>query len=235
MQILPGKLGPRQVRAESGPSETEENADAVRVLEIRAFLIIENRLLRDALAHLLRRQGDIELSGQGGSVETTPEEVAKSGCDVALLDFLDPEWISAVREQGHKTGRAIKTIVIGMDSERSSLLEAARCGVTGYLLKSASATDLAAAVRAVARGEASLPQMCTMLFQMVAKIEGNRQVKKPTGKMGPRLRQQELMKQLAKDFTDKEIMVRHLRSCLRISRITNWIWWAAATRSNRGT
>jgi len=157
MQILPGKLGPRQVRAESGPSETGENADAVRVLEIRAFLIIENRLLRDALAHLLRRQGDIELSGQGGSVETTPEEVAKSGCDVALLDFLDPEWISAVREQGHKTGRAIKTIVIGMDSERSSLLEAARCGVTGYLLKSASATDLAAAVRAVARGEASSP------------------------------------------------------------------------------
>jgi two-component system NarL family response regulator len=162
--------------------------------------------LRDALAHLLRRQGDIELSGQGGSGETTPEEVAKSGCDVALLDFLDPEWISAVREQSHETGRAIKTILIGMDAERAPLLEAVRCGVRGYLLKDASATDVAAAVRAVARGEASCPpQMCTLLFQMVEQIEWNRQVKKPTGKMGLTLRQQKLMKLVAKGLTNKEI------------------------------
>ena len=125
MQTPLGKLGPRQVRAESGPSETEENADAVRVLEIRAFLIIENRLLRDALAHLLRRQGNIELSGQGGSGEKTPEEVAKSGCDVALLDFLDPECMSAVRKQSQEKGRAIKTIVIGMDVESAPFLR--RC------------------------------------------------------------------------------------------------------------
>jgi DNA-binding NarL/FixJ family response regulator len=206
MQIPLEKLGPRQARAESGPSETAENADAVRVLKIRVFLIIENRLLRDALAHLLRRQGHIELSGQGGSGEKTPEEVAKSGCDVALLDSLDPEWMSAVREQSCETGRAIKTIMIGMDAERAPLLEAVRCGVTGYLLKDASAADVTAAVRAVARGEASCPpQMCTMLFKTVAHIERNRQVKKPTGKMGLTLRQRKLMKLVTKGLTNKEI------------------------------
>jgi DNA-binding NarL/FixJ family response regulator len=206
MQIPVGKLGSRQVLTVNEPSEAEENADPVRVLKIRVFLIIENRLLRDVLAHLLRRQGDIELSGKGGSGETNPEEVAKSGCDIALLDFLDTEWMSVARKQGQEKGRAIKTIVIGIDAESASFLEAVRCGVTGFLLKDASAADVTAAVRAVARGEASCPpQMCATLFQTVARMVQDRQVKKATDKMGLTLRQQKLMKLVAKGMTNKEI------------------------------
>jgi DNA-binding NarL/FixJ family response regulator len=40
-------------------------------------------------------------------------------------------------------------MVIGMDAERAPFLEAVRWGVTGYLLKDASAADVGAAVRAV--------------------------------------------------------------------------------------
>jgi hypothetical protein len=112
MQIALGKLGSRQVPAVNGASEVEENADAGPVLKIRVFLIMKNRLLRDVLAHLLRRQGDVELSGKSGSGETNPEEVAKSGCDVALLDFLDPEWIAVVRKQSTGSHIAIITMVI---------------------------------------------------------------------------------------------------------------------------
>ena len=206
MQIPLRKQGPMHVLAVNGPAGAEENADVARILKIRVFLIIENRLLRDVLARLLRRQGDVELSGDGGSGETNPYEVAKSGCDVALLDFLDPEWMSVVRKQSQEKGRAIKTIVIGMDAESAPFLEAVRCGVTGYLLKDASAADVAAAVRAVARGEASCPsQLCTMLFQTVVQIERNTRVKKPTGKMGLTLRQQKLMRLVAKGLTNKEI------------------------------
>jgi DNA-binding NarL/FixJ family response regulator len=206
MQIPLRTLGPRQALAVNEPSEAEENADSVRDLKIRVFLIIGNRLLRDTLARLLRRQRDVELSGECGSGETNPEEVAKSGCDVMLLDFIDRTWVSVVREQGQEKGRAIKTIVIGMDAESTPFLEAVRCGVTGYLLKDASAADVRAAVRAVACGEASCPpQMCTLLFQAVAQMESKRQVKEPKGKMGLTLRQQKLMKLVAKGQTNKEI------------------------------
>ena len=206
MQIALGKLGPRQVPVVDRPSEAEESVESVRVLKIRVFLIIENRLLRDTLGHLLRRQGDVELSGKSGSGETNPEEVAKSGCDVALLDFLDPEWIAVVRKQSEENGRAIKTVVIGMDVDREQFLQAVRCGVTGYLLKDVSAADVTAAVRAVAHGEASCPpQMCATLFQTVAQMVQNRQVKKSTDKIGLTLRQQKLMKLVAKGMTNKEI------------------------------
>ena len=141
------KLGPRQELALNGPSGAEQNAESVRVLKIRVFLVIENRLLRDVLARRLRRQADVELSGKGGSGETKPGKVAKSGCDVALLDFIDAKWMSVVREQSQEKVRTIKTMVIGMDAERAPLLEAVRCGVTGYLLKDASAADVTAAVR----------------------------------------------------------------------------------------
>jgi two-component system NarL family response regulator len=206
MQIPLKQMGPRQELDLNGPSGAEENAESVRVLKIRVFLVIENRLLRDVLARLLRRQADVELSGKSGSGETNPGEVAKSGSDVALLDFLDPKWMSVVREQSQEKGRTIKTIVIGMDAERAAVLEAVRCGVTGYLLKDASAVDVTAAVRAVAHGEASCPpQMCATLFQTVAQMEQNRQVKKATDKMGLTLRQQKLMKLVAKGMTNKEI------------------------------
>jgi DNA-binding NarL/FixJ family response regulator len=207
MQIPLGKLGSTQGLAVNGQSEAEENADAGPVLMIRVFLVIENRLLRDVLVHLLRRHGDVEVSGKGGSNETTPEEVGKSGCDVALLDFLDPKWMSIVRKQSQEKGKAIKTILIGMDAESAPFLEAVRCGVTGFLLKDASAADVTAAVRAVARGEASCPQqMCTLLFQTVAQMERNKQVKKSTDKIGLTLRQQKLMKLVAKGLTNKEIV-----------------------------
>ena len=200
------KLGPRQELALNGPSGAEQNAESVRVLKIRVFLVIENRLLRDVLARRLRRQADVELSGKGGSGETDPGEVAKSGSDVALLDFLDPKWVSVVRVQSQEKGRTIKTIVIGMDLERAPFLEAVRCGVTGYLLKDASAADVTAAVRAVTRGEVSFPpQMCTLLFQAVAQMEGNSEESKPTDKMGLTLRQQRLMKLVARGLTNKEI------------------------------
>ena len=112
MQIPLVKLGPNQVLAVNEPSEAEENADAVRVLKIRVFLVIENRLLRDALAHLLRRHADVEVSGKSGNSETNPEEVARSGCDVMLLDFVDSTWVSVVRGKSQEKGRAIKTIAI---------------------------------------------------------------------------------------------------------------------------
>lgn len=166
---------------------------AGRVLKIRVFLLIENRLLRDVLTHLLRRQGDLELTGNGGRDETNSDEVARGGFDVALLDFVHLKWISVAREQSRVEGRAIKIVVIGMDAESAPFLEAVRCGVTGYLLKDASAADVVTAVRAAVRGEAICPpQLCTVLFQTVAQIGRDRGVKRPGSRVELTLRQQKL-------------------------------------------
>jgi len=181
------------------------NLESLRKQGIRVFVVIENRLLRDVVARLLCRQGEIELCGKGGS-ETSPEEVAKSGGDVELLDFVDAQWLSAVRERGREAGRAIKTIVIGMDAGSEPFLEAVRNGVTGYLLKDASAIDVLVALRTVARGEAICPpQMCAALFQNVAQAERGRHTRRANDEARLTLQQQKLMKLVARGLTNKEI------------------------------
>jgi DNA-binding NarL/FixJ family response regulator len=98
-----------------------------------------------------------------------------------------------------------QVLVIGMDADECAFLRAVRAGVSGYLLNDASAADVIAAVRAVARGEAVCPsQLCKALFDSFA---GVRKFTPSVRNMGLRLtrRQQELLPMIARGLTNKEI------------------------------
>lgn len=197
---------PSQAKVPERPFEASESEDLVLVGRTKVFVVVENRLLREILVRLLRRHGYVVLLGKSGVCDTTPKDVMKSDCDVALLDFVDTEWMSEVNRLSASVGHAIKTVALGLDVDSSLFLEAVRCGVMGYLLKDASAADVASVVRAVSRGEVSCPpQLCKILLQTVAQFERHTQIRKPTGKMGLTLRQQALMKLVAKGLTNKEI------------------------------
>lgn len=95
--------------------------------------------------------------------------------------------------------------MIGMEAEEDTFLRAVRTGVSGYLLNEASAADLIAAIRAVARNEAVCPsQLCKHLFDAFA---GVRALVPGVRKMGLRLtrRQQELVPMIARGLSNKEI------------------------------
>ncbi len=205
MQVPMLEVRGRRVLPEERPSEGEPYSGPVRLPKIGVFLVIENRLLRDALTHLLCRRGEFKLIGKGDRCETSAADVAKSSCDVTLLDFVDPDWISQATEQHGEMGTATKIVAVGREAECPALLAAVRCGVNGYLLNDASADDVLTALRAVARGEVYCPpQLCTMLFQTVAQMEPEKERK---GSRGVRLtpRQHILMNLVAKGLTNKEI------------------------------
>ena len=184
----------------------DDNAGSERNPSIRVFLALENRLLREILARMLRRHGGLELAGRNGPGGLTAEEINRSECDVLLLDFIDPEWLSFAQPQSECEKKVIQIVAIGMDCDHEKFLEAVGCGVTGYLLKDASSTDIVAAVRAAATGEAVCPsQLCAVLFKEVAQIQRRRQVEKQRGSTPLTLRQQNLMKLVATGLTNKEI------------------------------
>jgi DNA-binding NarL/FixJ family response regulator len=168
------KIDPIQAAHQGKPYEAVTSHDSCNPPKIGVYVVVENRLLREILVRLLRRQGDIELIGEGGSGDTDSTAVVRSGCDVVLVDFVDTEWISEIR-QPQSLGPIIKTVVLGMDADSGLFLEAVRCGVTGYLLKDASTFDVLSAVRHVHRGEASCPpQLCTILMRTIPSNEGLR-------------------------------------------------------------
>jgi two-component system nitrate/nitrite response regulator NarL len=173
---------------------------------IRTFLLIENRLLREALFRLFSKRSDLLVVGQSGHAEAKPGSVLNSQCDVLVIDSLQEAWLPASiapESGGHVSFRAV---VIAMDSDEEQFLAAVRSGVTGYLLQDASAVDVVAAVRAVYRGEAVCPpQLCSALFRFVAHMVEEKPVAGRASRPDLTLRQQQLVALVAKGLTNKEI------------------------------
>jgi len=169
-------------------------------------MMMENRLLREALIRLFRKRSDLVIVGYNGATDTTPSHLLETQFDVLLIDSFQTAWPAAktARETGGQT--AYKAVLIGMEPDEELFLAAVRSGVVGYLLKDASAADLVAAVRAVYRGEAVCPpQLCSTLFRFVAHMIEETPVKHPVPKPDLTIRQQQLMVLVAKGLTNKEI------------------------------
>jgi DNA-binding NarL/FixJ family response regulator len=175
---------------------------------VRVFLLIENRLLREALTRLLRRRSDILIVGQGNLVEVTHSMVVESNCSVLVLDSTDPNWLPVRFFNNYPcpaSGR-FRALLVGMESDTAQFLNAIRAGASGYMLKDASANEVVAAVRAIVRGEATCtPQLCAALFNLVSQLPEQVPLTAAAMPLNLTLRQRQLVNLLAKGLTNKEI------------------------------
>lgn len=174
------------------------------------FLLAENRLLREALLRILSKKDDIHIVGAGAFVAGVLEQIASSGANVLVLDSLSP----LLPEHGlvhrlHHMNPAIGIVMVGMDAEKSVFLRVVQAGALGYVLKDASALEVARTIRAVAAGEAVCPAALSVaLFQWVAKHKPaipNSQLKKS---LGLSRREQQLVGLIQQSLTNKEIASR---------------------------
>src|SRR6266481_8792541 len=139
--------------------------DSVPASSIRAFLLIENRLLREALVRLFRKRPDLIVVGQTYPADETPLGILETQCHVLVADSFLPPYLKANLTSKSGIPAGLKIILVGMAPDEEEFMAAVRSGVTGYLLQDASASDVVAAVRAVFRGEAVCPpQLCSPLF-----------------------------------------------------------------------
>ena len=181
---------------------------ATRVLKL--FLLVENRLLREALAGIVRKQPDFCVVGVDRYAPSVEKLVVESQCDILVADHatattfppnLLPDSIALAPE--------MKIVLFGMEEDPEIFLQAVRAGVSGYLLGDASAEETLAAIRKVAQGEAVCPaRLCLHLFQFVAREAQNGSLvlnQRICAKLGLTPRQQQLVSLLARGLTNKEI------------------------------
>lgn len=176
----------------------------------RLVLVIENRMLREAMTGLFHKQSDFFLLD---SIRYSPDahkHIASSDCDVLLADqasaaAFPSNFVSDLLAISPRR----KAILFGMENDPEMFLQAVRSGVSGYLLGEASAEETIAAVRRVVAGEAvSPPCLCHHLFQFVARTtrEGSMVLnQRLCHSLGLTARQQQLIALLARGFTNKEI------------------------------
>jgi DNA-binding NarL/FixJ family response regulator len=176
----------------------------------RLFLVIENRMLREAMSSVFRKQPDFVVVDATPYSATAYKQAASSKCDILLADqasaaAFPSNFVSDLLSLC--SGR--KAILFGMEDDPETFLQAVRAGISGYLLGDASADDTIAAVRRVVAGEAvSPPRLCHYLFQFVARTtrEGSMILnQRLCHRLGLTARQQQLIALLARGFTNKEI------------------------------
>ena len=136
-------------------------------MTIRVVIADDHRVVRAGLCYLLGQEPDIEVAGEAGDGRQTVDIVAATRPDVLLLDLYMPGFdgyavLDALRDTPHRP--AIVVLTSATDDEH--LVRAMHDGATSYLLKTAPAEHVIAAVRAAADGTASLsPELLTRLTQ----------------------------------------------------------------------
>lgn len=183
-------------------------SDIVPASPVRIFLLIENRLLREALDRLFRKRPDLNVVGRSGRDEISPEQLHAVECDVIAFDFFDIRWLPTPLESS-SVSLAPKSLLIGMSGEVTQFLTAVQAGVLGYLLKDASTTEVLGGVRAICKGEAVCPpRLCRLLFQHVVKLGKENRIRNSPPRPDLTMRQQQLVGLVAKGLTNKEIAFR---------------------------
>ncbi|GHB78706.1 DNA-binding response regulator [Streptomyces xanthochromogenes] len=127
-------------------------------MTIRVLIADDQVMVRQGFTVLLNAEPDIEVVGQAVNGLEAVARAAELAPDVVLMDIRMPELggIEATRRITEVAGSPVKVLVLTTFDLDEYVYEALRAGASGFLLKDASADELAHAVRVVAAGEALL-------------------------------------------------------------------------------
>jgi two-component system, NarL family, nitrate/nitrite response regulator NarL len=166
-------------------------------------LVVGVRLYREALARVLREEGDLTLAGEASTSDEALRLVRRTAPDVVLLDVGLPGTLAAMRlSRGFEAGT--RFLAIGFDGSDHAALAAAEAGVDGYIGVDQPLGSVPAAIRSVMRGEAPCDgRVAAALLKRVAATAGEPEC---AGRLGELTRRQRLILQLlARGRSNKEI------------------------------
>jgi DNA-binding NarL/FixJ family response regulator len=174
---------------------------------VQVFILAENRLLREALTRILSKKNDIQVVGASAFSPDVVAQISAMVPDVLISDstavaLSDLRLVSEVR----RVIPGLKVVMIGMEADRETFLSAVREGIVGYVLKDASAMEVAAAVRSVANDEGICPpSLCLALFEHVANQNTRPASFVIRHNLGLTRREQQLVQMIGRGLTNKEI------------------------------
>ncbi|MDJ0343448.1 response regulator transcription factor [Streptomyces sp. H10-C2] len=142
---------------------------------IRVLIADDQMMVRQGFTVLLNAEPGIEVVGQAVDGLDAVAKVAELDPDVVLMDIRMPGLggIEATRRITEPVGATVKVLVLTTFDLDEYVYEALRAGASGFLLKDASAAELAQAVRVVADGDALLaPNITKRLIAEFSRLAG---------------------------------------------------------------
>lgn len=133
--------------------------------KIKVMLVDDHTLFRAGVTMLLQMESDMLVVGEASDGHLALELMLKCKPDVVVLDISMPglDGISVARSVLDRLPR-VKILMVTQHENREYILRATKVGVAGYLLKSAAADELVAAIRAVHSGRKYLDATVTQVL-----------------------------------------------------------------------
>lgn len=137
--------------------------------KIRVVVADDHTVVRQGLCALIASEEDFEIAGEAGDGRQAVQVCKQTRPDVVVMDVGMPELngVDATR-QVIEASPGTRVLILSMHACEEHVRPALRAGASGYILKGAGMTDLIAAIRAVAAGEAFFsPAVATILLRDV--------------------------------------------------------------------
>src|SRR3990170_2914289 len=176
--------------------------------KIRILLAEDNRLLREGISALLKKQSDMNVVSTVGNGENILALIGKLKPSIVLLDLglrsqNSLETVKLVRTNFQET----KIIVMDLIPLQTDVFEFVQAGVSGFMLKDISVTEFLKTIRSVYQGARVLPpNLTSSLFSQIVEhaINGSKpSVIVESVRMTKRERQ--VIELIADGSTNKEI------------------------------
>ncbi len=176
--------------------------------KIRLLLIEDNRLLREGLTVMLKKQQDINVVETVGNGENILAIMKKYKPEVLLLDLgLRSRSSLNLVKMVKKNFPASKVIMMDLIPVQADVFEFVQAGVSGFILKDATVSDFLKTIRSVAKGLQVLPPNLTgSLFSQIVEHainESNPSAIIESVRMTKRERQ--VIELISEGYTNKEI------------------------------
>jgi DNA-binding NarL/FixJ family response regulator len=167
---------------------------------LRVLIVDDHPITRDGLRSALGSSEEVAIVGEAGSGEEAIEAVQQCEPDVVFMDVRMPgigglEATRTIREIRPDT----KVILFTIEESRDAIADALRAGVSGYLLKDVSVTELIQAAKLAVEGKAVIhPTLTRALIEEVQYVE--RRPETPLSK-----RESQILQKVAYGATTKEV------------------------------
>ena len=176
--------------------------DTADTASLRIVVVDDHPIWRSALIRDLEAAG-VSVVGEADTVAKAVAVMNATRPHVVLLDLQLPDGSGVDVTRAVPAGTHV--LVLSASGEQADVLAAVKAGATGYLTKSASATELLDAVRRTARGEAVFtPALAGLMLGEYRRLASQSEKTRPVLTE----RETEVLRLVAKGLTSKEIAAR---------------------------
>jgi DNA-binding NarL/FixJ family response regulator len=170
---------------------------------VRVLLADDHKLFRAGIRALLQTLPDVEIVAEAADGREALRLIAAHNPDVVLMDIMMPDLngLDAAARIARASPRS-HVVMLSMNADEDSVLQALRAGADGYLVKTADPAELELAIRAVSRGDKFLSSAVSQVVVTACLTRIDRE-ETSLERLPPR--QREVLQLIAEGHTTKEI------------------------------